>query len=189
MDLTVFCDACALYPAPVRDLLLELSINELFYLKWSKRVLDEWVENLLLNRPDLSRERLQITVENMNKAILDGLVENFHALEKTLSLPDEGDNHVLAAAIKSKSNLIVTYNLKDFPKKYLATYGVEAIHPDLFFIKLFKMNQAVFVNASLSCHLKLKNPPKTLNQYLDNLKDKCGLLKTYDYLKNHFNDF
>lgn len=155
MDLIVFCDACALYPAPVRDLLLELSINELFYLKWSKRVLDEWIENLLLNRPDLSRERLQITVENMNKAILDGLVENFDALEKTLRLPDEGDNHVLAAAIKSKSNLIVTYNLKDFPQKYLATYEIEAIHPDQFFTKLFKMNKTSFVKASQACHKKL----------------------------------
>jgi hypothetical protein len=39
---------------------------------------------------------------------------------------------VLAAAIHCGTNVIVTVNLRDFPTKVLATYGIEAQHPDPF---------------------------------------------------------
>ena len=47
-----------------------------------------------------------------------------------LYLPDQNDVHVLAAAIESNTNIIVTLNLKDFPNSELAKYGIRAVHPD-----------------------------------------------------------
>jgi len=47
-------------------------------------------------------------------------------------LPDSGDHHVVAAAIRSKANVIVTFNLKDFPRSIEAEYGIEIQHPDDF---------------------------------------------------------
>jgi predicted nucleic acid-binding protein len=44
-------------------------------------------------------------------------------LIENLKLPDEKDRHVLAAAIKTNANLIVTNNLKDFPASYLDSFG------------------------------------------------------------------
>jgi hypothetical protein len=69
--LIIFCDACILYPAPIRDLLMECALNDLFQLKWSHKVLNEWVDNLLKNRPDLSRDKLEKTKNDMNHALLD----------------------------------------------------------------------------------------------------------------------
>lgn len=57
----VLYDACVLYPAPMRDLLMHLAVSGLFHAKWTDRIHDEWIENLLRNRTDLSRERLQRT--------------------------------------------------------------------------------------------------------------------------------
>jgi hypothetical protein len=44
----------------------------------------------------------------------------------TLTLPDADDRHVLAAAIRAEADVIVTFNLGDFPAETLKRYGIEA---------------------------------------------------------------
>ena len=46
MSFIVVYDACVLYPAPLRDLLLELAISELFAAKWTDTIHDEWIRSL-----------------------------------------------------------------------------------------------------------------------------------------------
>jgi hypothetical protein len=58
---TVLFDACVLYPAPLRDLLIELASNGMFRGRWTDRIHDEWIRNLLKNRPDLTRGQLERT--------------------------------------------------------------------------------------------------------------------------------
>jgi hypothetical protein len=70
----------------------------------------------------------------------DCLVEQFEPLIAGLDLPDPGDRHVLAAAIRGRADVIVTRNLRDFPPDRLAPYGIEAQHPDTFeFIPIYDM--------------------------------------------------
>lgn len=177
-QLTVFCDACVLYPAPIRDLLMVSALNDLLRLKWSDRVLREWMDNLIKNRPDLNRERLEKTKNNMNAALLDCVVEGYESLEETLALPDENDRHVLAAAIFSESNLIITANLKDFPIKYLANFNIKACHPDELFLMLAERNARDFLDSVRECYKKLRKPAQTVDQYVITLKEKCRLPKT-----------
>ncbi|MGD9486206.1 hypothetical protein WDH52_23710 [Streptomyces sp. TRM70308] len=49
-----------------------------------------------------------------------------------VDLPDPGDRHVLAAAIRAKAQVIVTCNLEDFPADKLSAWDVQAVHPDAF---------------------------------------------------------
>lgn len=51
-------DACVLYPAPLRDLLLSLAEQELYRPKWSTVIQDEWRRNLLKNRDDTNLGRI-----------------------------------------------------------------------------------------------------------------------------------
>jgi hypothetical protein len=57
-----------------------------------------------------------------------------------LALPDPNDHHVLAAAIRCKAEVIVTFNLKDFPVSTLEAFDIEPQHPDEFIIDLWDLD-------------------------------------------------
>ena len=59
VNFTAVFDACVLYPAPLRDLLMSVAMTEQFRAKWTEEIHDEWVRNLLNNREDLSEKQLQ----------------------------------------------------------------------------------------------------------------------------------
>jgi hypothetical protein len=64
--LVAFYDANVLYPAELRNFLMYLATTGLFRAKWSNAVHEEWVSNLLKNRPDLTREKLERTRQLMD---------------------------------------------------------------------------------------------------------------------------
>ncbi|MCX7115016.1 MAG: PIN domain-containing protein [Gammaproteobacteria bacterium] len=184
---TALYDACVLYPAPLRDLLMELALSELYRAKWSNRIHDEWIRNVLKSRPDITHDKLERTKQMMNMHVLDAIVENFEDIEKVLDLPDPNDNHVLAAAIVSETDVIVTFNLKDFPPHKLTKYNIKAQHPDLFLMHLTDLDQGSFLAAIKNTRSRLKKPPKSVDEYLAILKKQC-LINTVTFLENHKNE-
>ena len=151
-------DACVIYPASVRDLLLRLSLAGPYHARWTTRIHDEWMGSLLANRPDLERRDLDRTRDLMNEGIADCLV-TLDTEIPDYGLPDPDDNHVLAAAVSAEASLIITYNLADFPEAVLLSFGVSACHPDEFVCNLFAQHAAVVI-ATARCHrLALRNPP------------------------------
>jgi predicted nucleic acid-binding protein len=174
---TAFLDASVLYPAPLRDLLLEVAVSDLYRAKWSNAVHDEWINALLRVRSDLTRERLERTRDLMNAHVRDALVADFEDLIDTLELPDPNDRHVLAAAIKGRADLIVTANLRHFPVELLERWEIEAQHPDEFLTNQFHLSQPIFLQAVRTVRLRLKAPPKSVEAYLDTLRAQ-GLLAT-----------
>lgn len=113
-NFTAIFDACVLYPAPLRDCLMHLTITGLFRAKWTDEIHDEWIRSLLKNRPDLTKKRLQRTRNLMNSHVRDCLVAGYQDLIPSLHLPDEDDRHVLAAAIVAGADVIVTFQLIRF---------------------------------------------------------------------------
>ena len=73
----------------------------------------------------------------MNEAVRDYLVTGYEDLINSRVLPDPDDRHVLAAAICGGAEVIVTYHRKDFPRKMLAPFDIEAQHSDDFLLSLF----------------------------------------------------
>lgn len=134
MAFVVIYDACVLYPAPLRDLLIRLANAGIVRARWSETILDECFRNIQEQRPDLKPEALQRTRGLMKDAVADCMVMGFESLIQGLSLPDPDDRHVLAAAIRVGAQTIVTLNLRDFPEETLARYQVEAQHPDDFIL-------------------------------------------------------
>jgi hypothetical protein len=66
---TVIYDACVLYPAPLRDLLMELALADLFHARWSEDIQQEWMRNVRKNRPDLTESQLERTKVLMNQHV------------------------------------------------------------------------------------------------------------------------
>ena len=56
-NLTAIYDACVLYPAPLRDLLMQLALSDLYRARWTEKIHEEWISNVLKNRPDLKKEQ------------------------------------------------------------------------------------------------------------------------------------
>jgi hypothetical protein len=160
-------DACVLYPAPLRDFLLRLSLTDLFRARWTERIHEEWIRSVLAKRPDLSPEQLQRTRELMDRAVPDCLVNGYERFIDQVALPDPDDCHVLAAAIRCQASVIVTYNLKDFPASVLTSYGIDAQHPDEFICHLYDLDPAAVCGAVRQQRQALKNPPKTVRELLD----------------------
>ena len=180
---TVVFDACVLYPAPLRDLLMRLALTDIFRARWSNQIHDEWIEAVLKTRPDLNREALEKTRTLMNRNVRDGLVTGHEYLIPSIELPDPNDRHVVAAAIHCGANMIVTINLKDFPDRKLAPYRLEAQHPDDFIFNQFDLSTAAVVQAAADQRRALKNPPKSVDDFLDCLL-KQGLPQTVDRLRD-----
>ncbi|WP_329316359.1 PIN domain-containing protein [Streptomyces sp. NBC_01262] len=125
-------DANVLYPSTLRDVLIRVAQAGLVQAKWTDQILDETFRNLKENRPDLDPQKLDQTREKMSGAIRDVLVKGYEPLIDIIDLPDPNDRHVLAAAIRAKAQVIVTFNLKDFPADKLAPWDVQVLHPDAF---------------------------------------------------------
>ncbi|MGM3163054.1 PIN domain-containing protein [Dickeya undicola] len=165
----VVLDACVIYPSLLRDLLIHLGLTGLYQPKWTAIIEDEWQRNLLLNRPDLTPEQISRTRELMNQAIPDAMITGFEALIPGITLPDPDDRHVVAAAIRNNAEIIVTFNLKDFPHPEIDNFGIEALHPDDFITDLLDLNQALVLSAVSRQRHNMRKPSKSVDEYLDAL--------------------
>jgi predicted nucleic acid-binding protein len=181
---TAVYDACVLYPAPLRDLLMWLGLSGRFRARWTTQIHAEWKRNLLKNRPDLTSEQVDRTSALMDKAIPACLVTDYKEIIGGLKLPDADDRHVLAAAIRCNAAVIVTFNEKDFPAEALKPYGLEAQHPDVFIENLFDLDPAAVVAAAQQQRAQLKNPHVSVERYLEILL-RQGLVQTVKSLATY----
>ncbi len=163
-------DANVLYPAPLRDLLMHLALTDLFRARWTDEIHDEWIRNVLKDRPDLTREQLERTRRLMNENVRDCLVTGYEWMIESLELPDPDDRHVLAAAIKCNAGVIVTMNLKDFPREVLSRYEIEAKHPDDFILDLIDLDQFLVARAAKRQQMSLRKPPVSVDSFLETLR-------------------
>ena len=181
--LGAFFDANVLYPSGLRNFLMHLALTGMFRAYWSAEVHDEWIRNLLKNRPDITRDKLERTRRLMDQAAPDALVTGYESLLDSLELPDRDDRHVLAAAIRCGASVIVTLNLSDFPGHALANFRIEAQHPDDFVLTLLETFPDLVLEAARTHRTSLKNPPKTQEEYLAELNTQ-GLAKSVSVLRD-----
>lgn len=180
---TAILDACVLYPASLRDLLLSLARDGLYHARWSEEIETEWVRNLLLKRPDLDEARLRRTCALMAQAVPDSQVTGWEKLVGGLpDLPDADDGHVLAAAICGHADAIVTFNLDDFPAAVLAPFGVEAQHPDDFLLNQLDLNPIAALKSIKAMRARWRKPPVAALELVVSL-EKLGLPLTATRLR------
>lgn len=176
---TCVLDTNVIYPIELRDILLWFAHYELYTPKWSAHIFDEWVD--VMRRHGIADTEIKKRTGRVLKAFPDAMVQHYESLIEGLSLPDEKDRHILAAAIKTNANLIVTNNLKDFPQHLLEPYGLSAKSADDFLTDIIDINTGVAIEAFRELVLHRRNPAMDEYAVLERYR-KNGLVNTANYL-------
>ncbi|GII93549.1 PIN domain-containing protein [Sinosporangium siamense] len=182
MGFVVVYDANVLYGNTLRDLLIRLAMTGRIQAKWTNAILDEMQRNVVANRPDIPEERLGKLRSLMNSAVRDCLVEGHEPLIEGLKLPDPGDRHVLAAAIKVRAQIIVSSNLKDFPSEHLSPWDIEVMSPDDFVLEQIALDGRIVWACVQQIADSRTNPPETVDDVLDAL-ERAGLVESVAALR------
>ena len=125
-------DTSVLWPSLQRDFLLSLAIERVYRPVWSETILAEleYHEALKLQKRGAettdAEARAVRLVSQMRTVFSDAMATGWEPLEGSYGLPDPDDEHVVAAAQIAGAGVIVTANLKDFPKKLLPD-GIDAV--------------------------------------------------------------
>ncbi|MGC6400293.1 PIN domain-containing protein [Sphingomonas sp. FW199] len=174
-------DANVLYPFRVRDALLRFAEAGLFRARWSPAILDEWRRNLLASKPHLE-ESIDSQFEAIRNAFPESCVEGGQSLIDSLNLPDENDRHVLATAIRTGAEHIVTENLRDFPDDALAQYGITAVSADDFLSSTYELYPSEGLAALRTMRRAYRQPCLTPSEFIFDLQVK-GLPKLASMLR------
>ena len=106
---TAFLDANVIRGQLTNDILLSLAEREVFNPRWSQTVLDE----MRRNRPaGVSEKRIDHRIDAMNSFFPRAMTSGHEGLILGMNA-DLKDRHVLAAAVHSGSQVLVTDNVKD----------------------------------------------------------------------------
>jgi len=183
---TALVDACSLASVMRRNLLLSLAEAEFFRLRWSERILDETQAaiNMMVERKGLADHagRAARARQAMQTAFEDAMVTDYaRYLALADGLPDPDDAHVVAAALKTQAQTIITENLRDFPPDLLKPLGIEARSADDFIADTIALDPGRAIPAIQRMRLRFRNPAMTAATLLIDM-EAHGLLATVDTL-------
>lgn len=182
---TALLDANVLHSYPLTSLLMELAEARLYRPAWSAAIHAEWRRSVLRARPDIAPALLDRRRAAMDGAVPDACVSGYEPLIPGLTLPDPDDRHVLAAAIRAKAQVIVTFNESDFPADTLAGFGIVAQHPDIFLRHLVDLKPAIVRARVVQMLQAWRQPPNTPEAFIGAL-ERTGLPEAAAALRELF---
>jgi predicted nucleic acid-binding protein len=185
---TAFMDACVLAGVLRRNLLCTLAEAEFFRIRWSARVLDEAETAIsrIVRDGDTPQERARRAREAMEQAFEDAMVVGFEVDEQRCKglLPDPSDAHVLAAALKTRADVIVTDNLKHFPQDVLQHFAIEVRSADDFIAETITLDPGRAVAAVRCMRERFKRPGISADDLLLRMESQ-HLIAAVDALRPH----
>ena len=144
-DYIVLLDACVLIPMPLADTLLRMAEAPRLYLpKWSQMIMDEVTRNLV-KKWNMEPEKARRREEELRWHFPEAWVEGFEPIIDVMT-NDPKDRHVLAAAVRAHSHLIVTYNLRDFTDTSVGPWDIEVQGPSTFLRGIYDLDPGLFVH-------------------------------------------
>ncbi len=146
-------DANVLFPTILREILADVAQAGLFRPLWSARILEEWRRAAARQGADIGAvagAEIALLTARFPTAVTSEIGNR----SAGLNLPDPADAHVIEAALNGGAAIIVTANLRDFPRPALAAVGLRAIHPDAFLTDLWVQAPDPVAAAAHAAHAK-----------------------------------
>ena len=164
-------DTCVLIPARIRDTLLLSAEVGLYRASWSPHIIEELHRNLVEHNL-CSEEKAERLIGQMCEFFPEAMAEGYETLIPSMPVNPK-DRHVLAAAVASHSEIIVTENLRDFPESLLQPFGVEAQSTDEFLTNLAGLDSNTMIEVLHRQARQLSKPPLDFNWLLGRFLDDC----------------
>jgi predicted nucleic acid-binding protein len=178
--LRALLDACMLFKPLVCDTLLCMAEEQLFQPLWSEDILDELRRNLLCH--GIEKSGVDHRVEKMVQHFPGEMVTGHHSLIDAMTNHPK-DRHVLAAAVRGRSDLIVTQNTRDFPDGAVALYDIEVVDQDSFLLDQLGLDRSTVRRALVRQVSRHRREPRTIDALLaalGNTGNGCpNFAKTY----------
>jgi PIN domain len=169
-NFTVLYDANIFFGAFRQTVIIHLAQAGIYRAKWTEDIHQEWMRNLREKYPDLGIEKIQRIRGLIDAAVPDCLVHGYRRLVAGLELPDSNDRHVLAAAIKSGAQVIVTCDVNHFPDETLSEYDIQAQHPDDFLMYQKEENLSAVLSQLRRCRKEHRNPAYSVDEFIDKFR-------------------
>lgn len=167
MAFTALLDANILYPAYLRDALLRLAEAGVYQVRWTDQILYEMSRNAKKKVPEERHDRIDRIVAKMNQAFPEARVTGYEDLIQSMTNHPK-DRHVLAAAVTAGADLIVTSNVKHFPRSACEAYNMDVQLPDDFLCHQWALRSPEYLMGLLERWASgLSNPPYTLEALLE----------------------
>jgi predicted nucleic acid-binding protein len=158
-----FFDTCVLYGSVINDLLLRLADGGAFRPLWSQSVMRELALNLVDN--GLSPEAADRRINAMNTSFPDAMVEGYEDLVDGMTC-DPKDRHVLAAAVRANAELLVTFNVRDFPDSSTAAFDIVVVNPDDFLLDQLDLFPGLTIRCLRQLSEDYNAPPVSIDELL-----------------------
>lgn len=169
MAFAVVLDSNVLYSVALTDLFITLTGSGFYRVHWSPDILDEALRNLIEQNPGKEgalRERFEDMTSAEPSALVDPPPELIAAMTN-----DPKDRHVLAAAVHARAEVIVTFNLADFPAESCEPHFIEAQHPDEFTSYSVDVDPAAIWRAIQRMAGRRSRPPQSPEDVLTYLEE------------------
>ena len=171
MTFPALLDTCVLYPAYLCDTLLRLAEADAYRPLWSTHILDELRRNLI--NAGIPADRVDRRITRMSQSFPDATVTGYESLIDVMA-NDPKDRHVLASAVRANAEVIVTFNIRDFPDPALKPYDVVAVHPDDFLLDQLDLYPGLTIEVLEQQASSYRREPTTIAGLLP-LLERTGL--------------
>ncbi len=119
----------------------------------------------------------------MSGAFPDALVAGYEFLIDGMG-NDPKDRHVLAAAVRANAEVVVTFNVKDFPDVALKPYDILAVTPDDFLLDQLDLYPGLTIGVLEQQAASYRREPTTVPGVLA-LLERSGVMQFTAEVRRH----
>ncbi|MDQ1247780.1 MAG: hypothetical protein QG597_2151 [Actinomycetota bacterium] len=169
MAFPAFLDTCVLFSPTLTDTLLRIAEEGAFRPHWSSEVLEE-LQSALIDKAQIPADAARRRIGHMEAAFPEAAVTDYEVLVSAMTCHAK-DRHVLAAAAQAHCEVLVTFNVRDFPVSSTRPHHIETVTPDAFLLDQLDLYPTNVGRALVSQVLEARRPPTTMNQLLSRLSN------------------
>lgn len=163
-----FLDANVIRGQQTNDILLSLADREVFEPRWTQHVIDEMHRN---KPPELSEANIDRRIKTMNLAFPEAMTSAPPQDLQDQMRADQKDKHVLAAAVHSESDVLVTDNLKDFDPPSTGEHAMRVESLNQFLNRKLEEDPERVQGALQDMLQRYKRDPRTMSALIDTMAE------------------